>query len=84
MPRCKPGNAPAARIQATEAKRTFAKPINISAGAAGPRTLHPVRPLHLVLRPDRRRPFIDMQERGALQQVGIYADEPFESYLATR
>ena len=38
-----------------DVKRTFAKPINISvAGTAGPRTLHPVRPLHAVLRADRR------------------------------
>ncbi|WP_157109552.1 NADH-quinone oxidoreductase subunit G [Rhodococcus sp. WMMA185] len=27
-------------------------------------------------------PFIDLQERGALQQVGIYAKEPFESYFS--
>ncbi len=27
-------------------------------------------------------PFIDMVERGALQQVGIYAKEPFESYFS--
>lgn len=27
-------------------------------------------------------PFIDLQERGALQQVGIYTKEPFESYFS--
>jgi NADH-quinone oxidoreductase subunit G len=27
-------------------------------------------------------PFIDMQERGALQQVGIYQEKPFESYFS--
>jgi NADH-quinone oxidoreductase subunit G len=27
-------------------------------------------------------PFIELFERGALQQVAIYADEPFESYFA--
>ncbi|WP_072688032.1 NADH-quinone oxidoreductase subunit G [Rhodococcus marinonascens] len=27
-------------------------------------------------------PFIELQERGALQQVGIYAKEPFESYFS--
>ena len=27
-------------------------------------------------------PFIELQERGALQQVGIYANEPFESYFS--
>ena len=38
-------------------KRTFPKPINISAaGAARPRALRAVRPLHPLLRADRRRP----------------------------
>lgn len=27
-------------------------------------------------------PFIELQERGALQQVGTYADEPFDSYFS--
>ena len=27
-------------------------------------------------------PFIELLERGALQQVGIYANEPFESYFS--
>ncbi|MEE2059993.1 NADH-quinone oxidoreductase subunit G [Rhodococcus artemisiae] len=27
-------------------------------------------------------PFIDMLDRGALQQVGIYTEEPFESYFS--
>ena len=27
-------------------------------------------------------PFIELLERGALQQVGIYSDEPFESYFS--
>ena len=27
-------------------------------------------------------PFIDLLKRGALQQVGIYANEPFESYFS--
>ena len=65
------------------AKRTFPKPINISA--------------EILL--DRERcvlcarctrfseqiagdPFISMLERGALQQVGIYEKEPFESYFS--
>ncbi|MFV0494628.1 NADH-quinone oxidoreductase subunit G [Mycobacterium sp.] len=67
----------------TDDKRTFIKPINISA--------------QILLDRDRcilcarctrfsdqiaGDPFIDMQERGALQQVGIYADEPFESYFS--
>ena len=38
-------------------KRQFAKPVAMSAaGAARPGALHLVRPLHPVLRPDRRRP----------------------------
>ncbi len=64
-------------------KRTFPKPINISA--------------EILL--DRERcvlcarctrfseqiagdPFIEMLERGVLQQVGIYEKEPFESYFS--
>ena len=40
-----------------ETKRTFPKPINISArGAARPRALRAVRPLHALQRADRRRP----------------------------
>ena len=27
-------------------------------------------------------PFITLNERGALQQVGIYEDEPFDSYYS--
>ena len=41
-----------------------------------------MRPLHAVLRADRRDPFIALVERGALQQVGIYEKEPFESYFS--
>ena len=38
-----------------DVKRTYPKPINISSpGAARPRALRPVRPLHPLLRPDRR------------------------------
>ncbi len=67
----------------TEAKRTFAKPINISA-----QVLLDRERCILCARCTRFSdqiagdPFIDMQERGALQQVGIYADEPFESYFS--
>src|SRR5690348_11242813 len=66
-----------------EVKRTFPKPINISA--------------QVLL--DRERcvlcarctgfsnqiagdPFIELLERGALQQVGIYTKEPFDSYFS--
>ncbi|HEX7321852.1 MAG TPA: NADH-quinone oxidoreductase subunit G [Mycobacterium sp.] len=66
-----------------EAKRVFPKPINISS--------------QVLLDRDRcimcarctrfaneiaGDVFIEMMERGALQQVGIYADEPFESYFS--
>ncbi|HEU0192141.1 MAG TPA: NADH-quinone oxidoreductase subunit G [Mycobacterium sp.] len=66
-----------------EAKRVFPKPINISS--------------QVLLDRDRcimcarctrfaneiaGDVFIEMMERGALQQVGIYTDEPFESYFS--
>ena len=45
------------RFAAGGVKRTFPKPINISAaGAARPRALRALRPLHPLLRADRRRP----------------------------
>nr|VTO98861.1 NADH-quinone oxidoreductase subunit 3 [Mycobacterium kansasii] len=67
----------------TDVKRTFAKPINISA-----QVLLDRERCILCARCTRFSeqiagdPFIDMQERGALQQVGIYANEPFDSYLS--
>src|SRR6201985_1952586 len=67
----------------TDVKRTFAKPINISA-----QVLLDRERCILCARCTRCSeqiagdPFIDMQERGALQQVGIYANEPFESYFS--
>lgn len=67
----------------TDAKRTFAKPINISS-----QVLLDRERCILCARCTRFSeqiagdPFIDMQERGALQQVGIYADQPFESYFS--
>ncbi|MGH3561883.1 MAG: NADH-quinone oxidoreductase subunit G, partial [Mycobacterium sp.] len=66
-----------------EAKRVFPKPINISS--------------QVLLDRDRcimcarctrfaneiaGDVFIEMMDRGALQQVGIYADEPFDSYFS--
>lgn len=66
-----------------DVKRTFAKPINISA-----QVLLDRERCILCARCTRFSeqiagdPFIDMQERGALQQVGIYANEPFESYFS--
>jgi NADH-quinone oxidoreductase subunit G len=67
----------------TDVKRTFAKPINISS-----QVLLDRERCILCARCTRFSdqiagdPFIDMQERGALQQVGIYANEPFESYYS--
>jgi NADH-quinone oxidoreductase subunit G len=66
-----------------DVKRTFAKPINISS-----QVLLDRERCILCARCTRFSeqiagdPFIDMQERGALQQVGIYANEPFESYFS--
>ncbi len=67
----------------TDVKRTFAKPINISS-----QVLLDRERCILCARCTRFSeqiagdPFIDMVERGALQQVGIYANEPFESYFS--
>ncbi len=67
----------------TDVKRTYAKPINISSEVLLDRER-----CILCARCTRFSeqiagdPFIDMQERGALQQVGIYADEPFDSYFS--
>ncbi len=67
----------------TEAKRTFPKPINISA-----QVLLDRERCVLCARCTRFSeqiagdPFIDLIERGALQQVGIYEKEPFESYFS--
>nr|WP_231984478.1 NADH-quinone oxidoreductase subunit G [Mycobacterium sp. E342] len=67
----------------TDVKRTFAKPINISA-----QVLLDRERCILCARCTRFSEqiagdiFIDMQERGALQQVGIYANEPFDSYFS--
>jgi NADH-quinone oxidoreductase subunit G len=64
-------------------KRTFPKPINISA-----QVLLDRERCILCARCTRFStqiagdPFIEMIERGALQQVGIYEKEPFESYFS--
>ncbi|MGH3509893.1 MAG: NADH-quinone oxidoreductase subunit G, partial [Nocardioidaceae bacterium] len=66
-----------------EKKRTFPKPLPISA-----QILLDRERCVLCARCTRFSqqiagdPFIDMLERGALQQVGIYEDEPFESYFS--
>lgn len=65
------------------AKRTFPKPINISA-----QVLLDRERCVLCARCTRFSeqiagdPFIALIERGALQQVGIYESEPFESYFS--
>jgi len=65
------------------AKRTFPKPINISA-----QVLLDRERCVLCARCTRFSeqiagdPFIALVERGALQQVGIYEHEPFESYFS--
>jgi NADH-quinone oxidoreductase subunit G len=64
-------------------KRTFPKPINISA-----QVLLDRERCVLCARCTRFSeqiagdPFIEMIERGALQQVGIYEQKPFESYFS--
>jgi NADH-quinone oxidoreductase subunit G len=66
-----------------ESKRTFVKPISISA-----QVLLDRERCVLCARCTRFSqqiagdPFIEMIERGALQQVGIYEKEPFESYFS--
>ena len=66
-----------------EQKRTYPKPINISA-----QVLLDRERCILCARCTRFSeqiagdPFIEMVERGALQQVGIYEQEPFESYFS--
>ena len=64
-------------------KRTFEKPINISS-----QVLLDRERCILCARCTRFSeqiagdPFISMNERGALQQVGIYENQPFESYFS--
>jgi len=67
----------------TETKRTFPKPVNISA-----QVLLDRERCVLCARCTRFSqqiagdPFIEMFERGALQQVAVYEDAPFESYFS--
>src|SRR5271166_672424 len=67
----------------TDVKRTFAKPINISS-----QILLDRERCILCARCTRFSeqiagdPFIELLERGALQQVGIYTKEPFDSYFS--
>jgi NADH-quinone oxidoreductase subunit G len=67
----------------TDVKRTYPKPINISA-----QVLLDRERCVLCARCTRFSaqiagdPFIELLERGALQQVGIAPDEPFQSYFS--
>lgn len=67
----------------TDVKRTFPKPINLSS-----QVLLDRERCVLCARCTRFSnqiagdPFIELLERGALQQVGIAADEPFDSYFS--
>ncbi|MGW0227859.1 NADH-quinone oxidoreductase subunit G [Actinopolymorpha singaporensis] len=67
----------------TEVKRTYPKPINISS-----QVLLDRERCVLCARCTRFSkqvagdPFIELLERGALQQVGIYEKEPFSSYFS--
>ncbi|MEP7161474.1 MAG: NADH-quinone oxidoreductase subunit G [Dermatophilaceae bacterium] len=66
-----------------DVKRTFAKPVNISA-----QVLLDRERCVLCQRCTRFSdqiagdPFIALVERGAMQQIGVYQDEPFESYFS--
>ena len=84
MPAAEPGHVQrAGESRFTETKRTFPKPINISA-----QILLDRERCVLCARCTRFSeqiagdPFIALIERGALQQVGIYEKEPFESYFS--
>ncbi|HEY2832300.1 MAG TPA: NADH-quinone oxidoreductase subunit G [Sporichthyaceae bacterium] len=72
-----------AETRFADVKRTFAKPVSISA-----QVLLDRERCVLCARCTRFSqqiagdPFIDMFERGALQQVSIYTDAPFESYFS--
>ena len=71
------------RSRFTEVKRTFPKPIAISS-----QVLLDRERCVMCARCTRFSeqiagdPFIDLFERGAQQQVGVYGDEPFESYFS--
>jgi NADH-quinone oxidoreductase subunit G len=72
-----------AGVRFDDVKRTFPKPINISS-----QVLLDRERCVLCARCTRFSdqiagdPFIALVERGAMQQVGIYEDQPFESYFS--
>ena len=67
----------------TEVKRTFPKPIAISSQVLLDRE-RCVMCARCTRFSDQIAgdPFIDLMERGSQQQVGVYGDEPFESYFS--
>ena len=67
----------------TEVKRTFPKPIAISAQVLLDRE-RCVMCARCTRFSDQIAgdPFIDLMERGSQQQVGVFGDEPFESYFS--
>ncbi|WP_291079322.1 NADH-quinone oxidoreductase subunit G [Dietzia sp. UBA5065] len=71
------------RSRFTEVKRTFPKPIALS-----PQVLLDRERCVMCARCTRFSdqiagdPFIDLMERGSRQQVGVYGDQPFESYFS--
>lgn len=69
--------------QFTEIKRTFPKPINISSQILLDRE-RCVSCARCTRFSDQIAgdPFVDLFERGALQQVGVAADAPFHSYFS--
>ena len=84
VPTAEPGDVQRPReTRFEDVKRTFPKPINISS-----QVLLDRERCVLCARCTRFSdqiagdPFIELLERGALQQVGISADEPFESYFS--
>lgn len=72
-----------AETRFVDVKRTFSKPISISS-----QVLLDRERCVLCARCTRFSeqiagdPFIELLERGALQQVGIYSEEPFDSYFS--
>ncbi|MFN3602809.1 MAG: NADH-quinone oxidoreductase subunit G [Dietzia sp.] len=71
------------RSRFTEVKRTFPKPIAISSQVLLDRE-RCVMCARCTRFSDQIAgdPFIDLMERGSQQQVGVYGNEPFESYFS--
>src|SRR6476659_4278076 len=66
-----------------DVKRTYPKPINISSQVLLDRERCVLcARCTLFCKQIARHPFIELVERSALQQVGIYSKQPFESYFS--